>query len=116
MKGYKMSDLEYNAFIEHCKETETYKKTKLYVYRSYPEDMFRATGEMAIEDEDNYYSSAHNADWDYSKGYNNGHCIETNYFKNGRYYEIIETKEVKVKGYNKNAPYKMSRKESNNEK
>ena len=44
IKGYKMSDLEYNAFIEHCKETETYKKTKLCAYRSYPEDMFRATG------------------------------------------------------------------------
>ena len=108
MKGYKMSDLEYNAFIEHCKETETYKKTKLCAYRSYPEDMFRATGEMAIEDEDSYYLSAHNVNWD------NG--IETNYFKNGRYYELIETKEVKVKGYNKNAPYKMSRKESKNEK
>ena len=54
---------------------------------------------MAIEDEDSYYSSAHNVNWD------NG--IETNYFKNGRYYELIETKEVKVKGYNKNAPYRM---------
>ena len=52
-----------------------------------------------IEVEDSYYLSAHNVNWD------NG--IETNYFKNGRYYELIETKEVKVKGYNKNAPYRM---------
>ena len=107
IKGYKMSDLEYNAFIEHCKETETYKETGLCTYRSYPEDMFRATGEMAIEDEDSYYSNAHNVNW--------GNGIETSYFKNGRYYELIKTKEVKVKGYNKNATYKMSRKESNNE-
>ena len=85
---------------------ETYKETVLCTYRSYPEDLFRATGEMAIESEDGYYSSAHNF---------NRNGIETSYFKNGRYYELIKTKEVKVKGYNKNATYKMSRKESNNE-
>ena len=25
-KAYQMSDLEHNAFIEHCKATETYKE------------------------------------------------------------------------------------------
>ena len=95
-KVYQLSDLEYNAFIEHCKSTETYKKVNLNTYRSCPEDFFRATGEMAQEDEMFYYSNAYNVDFDN----NLEDLIETSYFKNGRYYEVIRTKKVKVKGYN----------------
>lgn len=95
-KVHQMSDLEYNAFIEHCKSTETYKIVNLNTYMSYPEHLFRATGEMAQEDEMFYYSNAYNIDFDN----NTEDLIETSYFKNGRYNEVIRTKKVKVKGYN----------------
>ncbi len=90
-KVYQMSKLEHNAFIEHCKSSEIFKKVRLNTYRSYPEDLFRASGEMAQEDEDRYYSGANNIDWD---------GIEKDYFKNGRYYALIGTKMVTTKGYN----------------
>ena len=89
-KMYQMSKLEHNAFIEHCKSSEIFKKVNLNIYRSKPEDLFRASGEMAMEDEDRYYSGAHNIDWD---------GIEKDYFKNGRYYYLVRTKEVTSKGY-----------------
>ena len=90
-KVYQMSKLEYNAFIEHLKSGEIFKKVRLNTYRSYPEDLFRASGEMAQEDEHRYYSEAYNIGW----GSN-----EEDYFKNGRYYALIGTKMVTTKGYN----------------
>ena len=85
-----MTDIEYNAFIEHLKSSEIYKKVRLNTYKSYPEDLFRASGEMAQVDEDRFYQNACNINWD---------GIETSYFKNGRYYALIGTKMVTTKGY-----------------
>tara|TARA_A100001391_G_scaffold20401_1_gene11196 strand:- start:1095 stop:1394 length:300 start_codon:yes stop_codon:yes gene_type:complete len=85
-----MTDIEYDAFIEHLKSSEIYKKVRLNTYRSYPENLFRASGEMAQEHEDEYYQNAYNINWDNT---------ETSYFKNGRYYALIGSKMVTIKGY-----------------
>ena len=89
-KMYQMSKLEHNAFIEHCKSSEIFKKVNLNIYRSKPEDLFRASGEMAQVDEDRFYQNACNINWD---------GVETSYFKNGRYYALIGSKMVTTKGY-----------------
>ena len=95
-----MNNEQFNAFEEHCRSTETYKMERLNIYKTYPEDLFRPTGEMAMEDEDKYYSNAHDTNY---------HDIVNNYFKNGRYYDLVETKKVRVKGYDKNAKFKKKR-------
>jgi len=84
---YQMSNLEHNAFIEHCKATETYKKVFL---------------RKGFLDEEPSQDSMAWIDWDRIHSEN-----PEEYFvgKNGKFYSIIETKKVKVKGYNKNAPY-----------
>ena len=99
-KTYQMSDLEHNAFLRWCKSTETYKKVVLRTYSVEPNgDLFIPSGEMAREDFDNYYSGAENVEWDKFGGF------ETSYFKDGKYYSFKEAKEVKVKGYDKNAKF-----------
>ena len=52
-KVYQMSDLEYNAFIEHCKSSETYKEKAIVTKAS---KMIEPTGEMAREEDDSYLS------------------------------------------------------------
>jgi len=95
-KAYQMSDLEHNAFIEHCKTTETYKK-RVIVTKA--RKMIEPTGEMAIEDECEFLSNMSAEDYD--DLLNKGMCII-----DGKFYDIIETKTIKVKGYNKNAELK----------
>ena len=101
-KVYQISDLEYNAFIEHCKATETYKE-RVIVAKA--RKMIEPTGEMAIEDHDRYLSEMCHEK--YEDLFNDGICVI-----DGKFYAIIETKTIKVKGYDhfafpydKNAPY-----------
>ena len=89
-KVYQMSDLEYNAFIEHCKSSEIYKE-KVIVTKA--RKMIEPTGEMAIEEHDDYLSGLGKEDCDelFEKGI---------WITNGKMYSIIETKTIKIKGYN----------------
>ena len=89
-KVYQISDLEHNAFIEHCKATETYKE-RVIVTKAYKLD--EPTGEMAIEDHDEFLSNM--CAEDYDDLFKKGICI-----LDGKFYSIIETKTIKVKGYN----------------
>tara|TARA_Y100000593_G_scaffold69721_1_gene128042 strand:+ start:247 stop:501 length:255 start_codon:yes stop_codon:yes gene_type:complete len=75
-----MSELEHNAFIEHCKSSEIYKV--VYMRKGMLDD--EPQGEIAWED------------WERS------HCDESSktFIKNGKIYYVYETKEVKVIGYN----------------
>ena len=91
-----MSDLEYDAFEEHCKSTETYKEVVLRTYNVEPNgDLFIPSGEMAREDFDNYFSEAYNVVGDELGFY------APDYIKDGKYYSFEKAKLVKVKGYNK---------------
>ena len=92
-KAYQMSDLEHNAFIEHCKATEIYINADIIIES---ERLEEPEGEIALR---HFYRS---------KNIYLG--------KDANFYWINKTKKVKVKGYNKNALYKMHRKENNNEK
>ena len=95
-----MTNKQFNAFEEHCKSTETYKKEVLRTYSVEPNgDLFIPSGEMAMEDFDRYYSEAENVEWDEFGSF------ETSYFKDGKYYSFKEAKEVRVKGYDKNAKF-----------
>ena len=81
-KVYQMSELEHNAFINHCKSSEIYKKVHL---------------RKGFLDEEPPQDSMAWIDWD------NHHDEDPESFfvgKNGQTYWIYETKEVKVKGYN----------------
>ena len=102
-KAYQMSDLEHNAFIEHCKATETYEE-RVIVTKAW--ELPEPTGEMAIEDHDNYLSSVY---YDPDDEFQKGTCI-----KNGKIYSILETKTIKIKGYNKNAPHTTTSLTNNN--
>ena len=103
-KTYQMSDLEYNAFIEHCKSSETYKE-KVIVTKA--RKMIEPTGEMAIEEHDDHLSNLSKDDYDelFEKGI---------WIKNGKMYSIIETKTIKIKRYNKNAPHTTTNLTNNN--
>ena len=79
-KAYQMSELEYRVFIEHCKSTETYRRGVVRKFYHLEEP----SGEMALEDFDRYIDS------------------ENVISKNGEYYDV-ETKRVRIKGYNKEA-------------
>ncbi len=89
-KVHQMSDLEYNAFIEHCKSSEIYRE-KVVVTKA--RKMIEPTGEMAIEEHDDFLSNLYEEDYDelFEKGI---------WIKNGKMYSIIETKTIKIKGYN----------------
>tara|TARA_X000000368_G_C22459291_1_gene462571 strand:+ start:83 stop:367 length:285 start_codon:yes stop_codon:yes gene_type:complete len=89
-KVYQMSDLEYNAFIEHCKSSETYKEKAIVTKAS---KMIEPTGEMAREEDDSYLSELNKEDYYdlFEKGI---------WLKDGKMYSIIETKTIKIKGYN----------------
>ena len=85
-KAYQMPDLEHNAFIEHCKATETYKETEIITESTKLEE---PQGEIALIHFDRWVDG--NEAIYLGKDYN--------------FYLIDKTKKVKVKGYNKNAPY-----------
>ena len=76
-KVYQMSELEHNAFINHCKSSEIYKKVQLR--KGFLDE--EPSGEMARED---WLRMAN---------------PEDSFIKNGKTYWIYETKEIKVKGY-----------------
>jgi len=76
-----MSKIEYNAFIEHCKSSEIFKK--VYLSKGFLDD--EPLGEMAWED------------WVRSHGENPDEFFVG---KNGQTYWVYETKIVRVKGYN----------------
>ena len=97
-KAYQMSDLEHNAFIEHCKATETYKETEIITESTKLEE---PQGEIALRHFDRWVDSSSNEDIYLGKDAN--------------FYWIDKTKKVKVKGYNKNAPH-INRKEKKDEK
>tara|TARA_R100000808_G_scaffold4556_1_gene14729 strand:- start:192 stop:491 length:300 start_codon:yes stop_codon:yes gene_type:complete len=81
-KAYQMSELEHNAFIEHCKSSEIYKKVQL---------------RKGFLDEEPSQDSMAWIDW------SNHHDEDPESFfvgKNGQTYWVYETKEIKVKGYN----------------
>ena len=71
-----MTDIEYNAFIEHLKSSEIYKK--VIIRRGYK--VVDLEGDMASEDNDYQHEGSF-------------------FYKNGQNYKVYETKEVKVKGY-----------------
>ena len=79
-KVYQMSKLEHNAFIEHCKSSEIFKK--VYLSKGFLDD--EPQGEMAWEDWFRYPSEDPDQ-----------HFVG----KNGIYW-VYETKIVRVKGYN----------------
>ena len=89
-----MSKIEYNAFIEHCKSSEIFKKIPIRIYSIHDSDLFRASGDMAKEDEDRYYGNGDSCDCDEFG------CYETDYFKGDKFYIYEKTKIVKSKGYN----------------
>jgi hypothetical protein len=81
-KVYQMSELEHNAFIEHCKSSEIYKV--VYMRKGFL-DAEPSQDSMAWihwsnhqdEDPESFFTG-----------------------KNGQIYWVYETKEIKVKGYN----------------
>ena len=76
-----MSKIEYNAFIEHCKSSEIFKK--VYLSKGFLDE--EPLGEMAWED----WARSHSENPD-----------EFFVGKNGQTYWVYETKIVRVKGYN----------------
>ena len=79
-KVYQMSELEYNAFINHCKSSEIYRIGNIMKGSL----DYEPQGEMAWDDwfkDDGRYS------------------YEPIIYKNGKRYIVYETKEIKVKGY-----------------
>ena len=102
-KVHQMSNLEHNAFIEHCKSSERYKE-KVVVTKA--RKMIEPTGEMAIEDHDRYLSNVcYEPDELFEKGI---------WIKNGKVYFILETKTIKIKGYSKYAPHTTTSLTNNN--
>ena len=80
-KVYQMSELEHNAFINHCKSSEIYRIG--YIRKGF------------LDDEPSQDSMAW-TDW------NNHHDEDPESFfvaKNGETYWIYETKSVTIKGY-----------------
>ena len=83
-EAYQMSNLEHNAFIEHCKETEIYINAEIIIES---ERLEEPEGEIALRHFDRWVDSNENI-----------------YLgKDANFYWINKTKKVKVKGYNKNA-------------
>ena len=79
-KVYQMSELEHNAFINHCKSSEIYRIG--YIKKGFLDD--EPQGEMAWDDWEKSHSD------DFLKAF----------IKNEGIYYVYETKEIKVKGYN----------------
>ena len=77
-----MTDIEYNAFIEHLKSSEIYKKVQL---------------RKGFLDEEPSQDSMAWDDWERSPNYENPEKLFVG--KNGQTYWVYETKEIKVKGY-----------------
>ena len=99
-KSYQMSDLEHDAFERYCKSSETHKKGVVRIYKVEPNgDLFIPSGEMAREDFDNYLDEYTTEKYDEFGGF------EPNYIKNGKYYCFEKSKEVVVRGYDKNAKF-----------
>ena len=92
-KVYQMSELEHNAFINHCKSSEIFKKMFLRTYSVHDADLFHTSGEMARQDEDMYYSDSENTDYD------DFGCYETDFFKGDKFYIYKKTETIKAKGY-----------------
>ena len=85
-KSYQMSDLEHGAFLMWCKSSETYRIG--YIQRGYLDE--EPSGEMASEDWFRYHSED---------------IYRSFVGKNGKRYLVYDTKEVRVKGYDKNAKF-----------
>ena len=83
-KSYQMSVLEHDAFLRWCKSSETYRMG--YIKKGFLDE--KPSGEMALED---WYAHGDNEEY---------------FSKNNKMYIVYETKEVRVKGYDKNAKFK----------